>query len=73
MSKTKVFPICSKYGTFCGDKVLDARDAKYNRQMNENCCNCMIGGICLPLSPVMGVLDIISYPFRLAKNSCKKN
>lgn len=70
--KTKVLPLFSTYGTFCSNDVLDAPQAVSDRQRSIQCCKFMEGIILIPFAPVMIVCDIVSYPFRLVHNVCKK-
>lgn len=43
-----------------------------DRQRNDQCCKFMGGIILIPFTPVMIVCDLVSYPFRLIHNACKK-
>ena len=71
-SRTRIFPSFSKYGNFCTNDVLDVKPAVSDAERSKQCCDCMGGFILLPFTPVMIICDLVSYPFRVITNHCKK-
>lgn len=71
MTKTEIYPLCSKYGTLC-NKVMSATTPRSDYESSQQCGRFLRGAIGLPFLPVFCTLDIISFPFRKIINKCKK-